>query len=492
MAEILNSSAAEVKTAAEQSLPETPVEAAKQETVVKVAEIDTKQATPSEKTAGKVIDISVIPDKPILEKTGAEQETTAKDDTPEIEDTREEWEKTFAEIEAEKKAQTQRNRRPKANDEKAVKPKKAVGQAKSDKSAKQTTSTQKGNTAEGKAQDKAPPATPEPNLKEKKVKLEAELREKYGIPKSDKPVKPWVAPEVEQVVRIPHDKLHSFKDHPFNVEKNTKFLAFVASIRAQGVTQPAVVRPDGKGNYELVSGHRRDAGSIEAGIPYTPCIIRGLNDDQAIQQMVEDNVNNREITTMELAKALKMQLDAIKHQGARKALDSGDFTADVGKRSNEIVAERNGMSVTNVKCLIRLNNLVKPMQDIFEKKVMNADGKAIKIGLTTATEIACIRPKNQEYLAFAIEAQQAAPKQEQAKRMKELDQKGLLNSDAIDGIMCEEKKEVDQVIITGDELREYFGNDKTPKEMKDQIIKLLDDWKGKEIAPPQKKADKEK
>lgn len=76
--------------------------------------------------------------------------------------------------------------------------------------------------------------------------------------------------------------------------------------------------------------------------------------------------------------------------------------------------------------------------------------------------------------------------------MKELDQKGLLNSDAIDGIMCEEKKEVDQVIITGDELREYFGNDKTPKEMKDQIIKLLHEWKGKEITPTQKKADKEK
>ena len=61
---------------------------------------------------------------------------------------------------------------------------------------------------------------------------------------SDKPVQPWVAPEVEQVIRIPHEKLHAFKDHPFNVEKNSKFTAFVASIRAQGVTQPVIVRPD--------------------------------------------------------------------------------------------------------------------------------------------------------------------------------------------------------------------------------------------------------
>lgn len=487
MAEVLSSSPAEVLKAseAEQSPHDKPVETPKPETV---AEAVSKQdeATTKTPTPGKVIDISSATlDKTTTAKTGAVQKATEKEikaKTPMPEDNRQEWEKPLAEVEAEKKAQKGRPTKA-AKAEKNQKPK--VAQEKQDTPLKK-------HKAAKLVQEQTIPATPEPSLEEKKHKLEQELREKYGIPKSDKPVNPWVAPEVEQVVRIPHDKLHSFKDHPFNVEKNTKFLAFVASIRAQGVTQPAVVRPDGKGNYELVSGHRRDAGSIEAGIPYTPCIIRALNDDQAIQQMVEDNVNNRDISTMELAKALKMQLDAIKHQGARKALDSGDFTADVGKRSNEIVAERNGMSVTNVKCLIRLNNLVKPMQDIFEKKVMNADGKAIKIGLTTATEIACIRPKNQEYLAFAIEAQQAAPKQEQAKRMKELDQRGLLNSDAIDGIMCEEKKEVDQVIITGDELREYFGNDKTPKEMKDQIIKLLDDWKGKEIAPPQKKADKEK
>ena len=401
MAEVLNSSPAEVlkATEAEQIPHDKPVETPKPETVAEAVpkqdEITTKPPT-----QGKVIDISSVSlDKPTTIKTEAVQKAAEKELKPETsmpEDTRQEWEKSLAEVEAEKKAQAQKSRPTKAaKAEKNQKPK--VVQEKLDTPLKK-------HKAAKLVQEQTTPATPEPNLKEKKAKLEAELREKYGIPKSDKPVKPWVAPEVEQVVRIPHDKLHSFKDHPFNVDKNTKFLAFVASIRAQGVTQPAVVRPDGKGNYELVSGHRRDAGSIEAGIPYTPCIIRGLNDDQAIQQMVEDNVNNRDISTMELAKALKMQLDAIKHQGARKALDSGDFTADVGKRSNEIVAERNGMSVTNVKCLIRLNNLVKPMQDIFEKKVMNADGKAIKIGLTTATEIACIRPKNQEYLAFAIEA----------------------------------------------------------------------------------------
>jgi len=372
------------------------------------------------------------------------------------EDTRQEWEKPLSELEPKKE------RKPPAAKEKPA--------------------------DEEKAQ-----ATEGPTLKERKQKLEQELREKYGIPKTDKPVAPWIAPEVEQVVRIPHDKLHSFKDHPFNVEKDAKFMAFVASIRAHGVTQPAIIRPDGKDGYEIISGHRRDLGSIEAEIPYTPCIIRALNDDQAIQQMVEDNVNNREIGTMELAKALKMQLEAIKHQGARQALEGKDFTSDVDKRSNEIIAERNGMSVKQVQRHIALTRLTPALQTMVDGKTVG-DNKALKLSFTPAVELSYIKPRNQDYIAVAIEGQQSAPSLSQAQRMRELDQKSMLNADIIDGIMLEEKKEVDKVIISSQELSQYFGKDQTPRDMKDQILKLLDEWKGKqpELSKPKKKQEQEK
>ena len=340
----------------------------------------------------------------------------------------------------------------------------------------------------------APTKAPDsPELKEKKDKLEQELRKKYGIPKSDKAIPPYIIPEEEKVVRLPHDQLHTFKDHPFNVEKNAKYMAFVASIRALGVTQPAIVRPREAGGYEIISGHRRDTGSIDAEIPYTPCIIRPLNDDQAIQQRVEDNVNNREITTMELARALKMQLESIKHQGARQALEEKDYTADIDKRSNAVVAERNGMSVKQVQRHIALTRLVKPLQEMVDGKAVG-DNK-VKIAFTPAVELSYITPKNQQYIAVAIEGQVSAPSLSQAQRMRELDQKGLLNHDIIDGIMLEEKKEVDKVIISSQELGQYFGKDKTPREMKDQILKLLDEWKAKqppELGKPEKKVEKEK
>ena len=385
--------------------------------------------------------------------------------------------------------------KPEQTDTAKQEKKKQAARSQKDKAPKQIEKSKAEKTPPSKQEaEKAAPAADGPSREEQKAKLEQELRKKYGIPKTDKPVEPFVIPEVEQTVRIPHEQLHAFKNHPFNVEKNAKFMAFVSSIRAQGVTQPAIVRPDDKGGYEIISGHRRDAGSIEAGIPYTPCIIRALTDEQAIQQMVEDNVNNREVSTMELAKALKMQLEAIKHQGAREALAEQNFSTDVDKRSNEVIAERNGMSVKQVQRHIALTRLIPPLQDMVDGKVIGADGKPLKIAFTPAVELSYIKPKNQKYIAVAIDGQQSTPSLSQAQRLRKLDNENMLNGDVIDGIMLEEKKEVDKVIISGMELEKYFGKEKTPQEMKDQIIKLLDDWKGKqkEQAKPEKKAAPEK
>ena len=84
---------------------------------------------------------------------------------------------------------------------------------------------------------------------------------------------------------------------------------------------------------------------------------------------------------------------------------------------------------------------------------------------------------------------------ETARRVRELDKDGKLNGDVIDGILSQEKKEVDKVIINSAELEKYFGKDKSTREMKDKIISLLDDWKAKqppELGKPEKKMDLEK
>lgn len=305
-------------------------------------------------------------------------------------------------------------------------------------------------------------------------------------PTPKKPEKPQDAPRrgKEQIVYIKLNELHAFKNHPFEVRDDEEMRAMVSSVKDKGVTQPAIVRPREDGGYEIVSGHRRQKASELAGYADMPCIVRNLTDDEAITQMVEDNLNQREeILPSERAKALKMQLEAIKHQGSRT---SGQIDPkDAGKRSNEIVAERNKMAVKQVQRYIRLNELVPDLMKLMDEK---------KLGFTTAVELSYIGKKNQNYIAVAIDSQQSSPSQAQAKRMRELDEKKLLNGDVIDGIMMEDKKEVDKVILTGAELSKYFGKETTPREMKDQIIKLLDDWKGqqKEHEKPEKKNEQEK
>ena len=420
---------------------------------------------PKEKAASvSVFNFSeIMAEKKATERAAAQQEVKAPEKVASPAPSKE----AGAKQEEQSQSPKRRGRPPKADKEKTASPGQKEAPSKKDKAAQKP--------APAKKPEKAPKA-PKPAKATPEVKAPVQ---------AETPAAPAEAPrpgKEEQIVYIKLSELHAFKNHPFQVRNDEEMKAMVSSVRDKGVTQPAIVRPREDGGYEIVSGHRRQKASELAGFVDMPCIVRDLTDEQAITQMVEDNTNQREnILPSERAKALKMQLEAIKHQGAKEATSGQLDPKDAGRRSNEIVAERNKMTVKQVQRYIKLNDLVPDLQ-----KMMDAG----QIKFTPAVELAYIKPKNQRYIAVAIEGQQSAPSLSQAQRMRELDQKGVLNGDVIDGIMMEDKKEVDKVILTGAELGKYFGKETTPREMKDQIIKLLDDWKGqqKEVAKPEKKA----
>ena len=371
-----------------------------------------------------------------------------------------------------------KGRPPKEAKEKAAAPPKKEPTAKKEKAGQKTATATKAEKPSPAGKAAEAEKAPQP---QKPAKAAPEARPSAQPEKAAQA--PTEAPRRgdEQIVYLKLSDLHAFKDHPFQVRNDEEMRAMVSSVKDKGVTQPAIVRPREDGGYEIVSGHRRQKASELAGFTDMPCIIRNLTDEQAITQMVEDNTNQREnILPSERAKALKMQLEAIKHQGAKNFTSGQIDPKDAGKRSNEIVAERNKMTVKQVQRFIKLNDLVPELQKMMDEG---------QVKFTPAVELSYIKPKNQQYIAVAIESQQSSPSLSQAQRMRELDQKGVLNGDVIDGIMMEDKKEVDKVILTGAELGKYFGKETTPKEMKDQIIRLLDDWKGqqKEMAKPEKK-----
>ena len=450
----------------EQPAPEVPAPEKAEAPAQEAPAQDKAADAPKEQKAASVSVFNfseIMAEKKATERAAAQQEAKAPEKAASPVPSKEAGPKQEEQSQSPKR----RGRPPKADKEKTASPGQKEAPSKKGKAAQKP--------APAKKPKKAPKA-PKPAKATPEVKAPVQ---------AETPAAPVEAPrpgKEEQIVYIKLSELHAFKNHPFQVRNDEEMKAMVSSVRDKGVTQPAIVRPREDGGYEIVSGHRRQKASELAGFVDMPCIVRDLTDEQAITQMVEDNTNQREnILPSERAKALKMQLEAIKHQGAKEATSGQLDPKDAGRRSNEIVAERNKMTVKQVQRYIKLNDLVPDLQ-----KMMDAG----QIKFTPAVELAYIKPKNQRYIAVAIEGQQSAPSLSQAQRMRELDQKGVLNGDVIDGIMMEDKKEVDKVILTGAELGKYFGKETTPREMKDQIIKLLDDWKGqqKEVAKPEKKA----
>ena len=142
--------------------------------------------------------------------------------------------------------------------------------------------------------------------------------------------------EKEEIVYLNLADLHPFKNHPFGVRDDAEMQGLVESVKTAGVNQPALVRPREDGGYEIIAGHRRQRASELAGFANMPCIIRNMTDDEAILAMTDDNLRHRErILPTEKAQSLKMQVEAIKHQGSRPGEEDKD-AGNAPRRSWEI------------------------------------------------------------------------------------------------------------------------------------------------------------
>ena len=271
----------------------------------------------------------------------------------------------------------------------------------------------------------------------------------------------------EQIQQIPIADLHPFKDHPFKVLDDEAMQRTVESVAQFGVLAPLVVRPREEGGYEIISGHRRQHAAELAGLKTLPVIVRNMDDDQAVIQMVDSNLQRESILPSERAFAYKMKLDAMNHQGIR-----GDSTCgQIGHKSRDIIAAEAGDSARNVQRFIRLTNLIPELLELVDQK---------KISFNPAVELSYLTTSEQRDFFEAMQDTQNAPSLSQAQRIKKLSQAGKCSYDAIYDIMGEEKKaEMDRVTIKNDVLRKYFPKSYTPRQMEETILKLLEQWQKK-------------
>ncbi len=273
--------------------------------------------------------------------------------------------------------------------------------------------------------------------------------------------------QTEQIQQIPIAELHPFKNHPFKVLDDEAMQRTVESVAQFGVLAPLVVRPREEGGYEIISGHRRQHAAELAGLKTLPVIVRNMDDDQAVIQMVDSNLQRESILPSERAFAYKMKLDAMNHQGIR-----GDSTCgQIGHKSRDIIAAEAGDSARNVQRFIRLTNLIPELLELVDQK---------KISFNPAVELSYLTDAEQRDFFEAMQDTQNAPSLSQAQRIKKLSQAGQCSYEAIFDIMGEEKKaEMDRVTIKNDVLRKYFPKSYTPRQMEETILKLLEQWQKK-------------
>ena len=274
----------------------------------------------------------------------------------------------------------------------------------------------------------------------------------------------------EQVQQIPIGELFPFKNHPFKVLDDESMQRTVESVEQYGVLSPLIARPRPEGGYEIISGHRRQHAAQLAGLDALPVIVRNMDDDAAVLLMVDSNLQRENILPSERAFAYKMKLEAIKNQGARSDLTSGQIVQK-SKLSIERVAEDAGEGYKTVQRFIRLTNLIPELLDMVDEK---------KIAFNPAVELSYLDESQQRDFLEAMNDTQNAPSLSQAQRLKKLAQEGHFSYDVAFAVMGEEKKdELDKVVIKNDTLRKYFPRSYTPKQMEDTIIKLLEQWQRK-------------
>lgn len=277
----------------------------------------------------------------------------------------------------------------------------------------------------------------------------------------------------ERIRIVAAEELHVYARQPYLIDRPTPDLVrLMDSIEKLGISEPLIVRPREMGGYEILSGHRRDYCARVIGIPDRPVIIRDYTDEEADILVADYNITREDLLPSEKARAYKLKLDAMKRQGERTDLTSLQIEEKLrGKFSVQILAEQVEENVSYIQRYIRLNHLIPILLEQVDQGVLKTTAAADYISHLTE--------KEQTYLAYIMERDEASPSIDQAKRLKKLSAEGSLTESAMDLIMREEKPFEIKVTLKQDKLKKYFPKDYTPQKMEEVIIKLLEEWNRK-------------
>jgi ParB family chromosome partitioning protein len=132
------------------------------------------------------------------------------------------------------------------------------------------------------------------------------------IPGATKPVMPF-APDAEHEQRVAVERVHANPRQPRSDFDESALQELAASIRAQGILQPLLVRPQSDGDYELIAGERRLRAARLAGVREVPIVVREVSDRESLELALVENIQRDDLSPLEEASAYQRLLDDFGH-----------------------------------------------------------------------------------------------------------------------------------------------------------------------------------
>lgn len=170
---------------------------------------------------------------------------------------------------------------------------------------------------------------------------------------------PPVAPAEPPIVnRLPIDQIEPNPNQPRTVFDPARLQELAASIQANGIIQPLIVRKIGD-KYHLIAGERRWRASRLAGLQEVPIVIANIHDDRLLEVALIENIQREDLNPIEVAVAFE-----------KLSNDLGLSHEEIGKRTG-----KDRTTITNMLRLLRLPGDVQLL--LAEKRLSMGHARAI-------------------------------------------------------------------------------------------------------------------
>lgn len=298
------------------------------------------------------------------------------------------------------------------------------------------------------------------------VNLEAVFRKAEAVRNKEATQKQQQENEIPIVLLDNHPLFG--KGLPFREPTQERLDQMAESIRRNGILNPLLVRRMGE-RYQILGGHTRKAAAAKIGYKELPCVVMDVNDDEAENIFVTDNLMQRPgLLPSEKAWAYRTKLEAMKRQGERTDLTStqvGQKFTSVEKLANEVGESRN-----QIQRYIRLTELNPDLLDLVD------DGK---LGLTIAVELSYLDDLTQSMLADYLEEHpKASVSKNIASQLRDLAEAGTITELDIEQLFQEpEQQRAPRVLkLQLKPIRKFFPASASPEQMTAIITAALEKY----------------